>query len=327
MKSGKNIFLGLFFAAVVAVIATLAIGYGGANKPSPERNSPGSLSAEPTGPVEPAVTNKQSFELPAWTLEILNNAGLGWTDLDKKISHMPEAEKNNWRGWLPVAFEKCSATDPWTGQIVMIAGFLRVKDECVVSRVQDFCNASNASLALKATISLSLIQPHKSEGFLSPMFSNRDPAVRVEACQAAGCLEEAWVEGFLVRALEDENVTVCRSAMDALLSYTSILPEAEVSIIKHARSSDPELRIPALRLIAAWKIENGYQVLHETASKGDRESRFATVMSLSLNADPRTRETLVILAEDRDDAIRAAAVKAVAQLDGATEHPDEQARR
>ena len=318
----KNILLGLFFAAAVAGVATLAIMFSGTPSPAPTEKPP-----LPATQPEPPTLSDQKFALPSWSLGILNDADIGWIELDSKISSMADEEKNNWRGWLPVAFENGSASDPWIGQIVLIAGLLRIKDETVVGRIQALCNALNASLALKASISLSLIQPHKSEGLLSPMFSDRSPKVRAEVCQASACLKEAWIERFLVRALEDENASVCGSAMDALLSYTSSLPEAEASIIKHARSSDPELRIPALRLIVAWKIENGYQLLHETASRGDRESRFATVMSLSLNADPRMRETLVILAEDRDDAIRAAAVKAVAQLDGATEHPDEQARR
>lgn len=135
-----------------------------------------------------------------------------------------------------------------------------------------------------------------------------DPAVRAAACELLARVGDRTAAPALVRALGDANARVVYAATAAVQSLGG--EETEALVLAAARSTEPRVRLAALRVVAYFGYETAIDRLLEALGGDEREAE-AALQALGALEASRALDALLLAASGPSARLRSAAARAL----------------
>lgn len=176
--------------------------------------------------------------------------------------------------------------------------------------------ALRASDPSKRAALLPLVRSTAAAATIRDLLADEDSEVRARACEALARIGDTTAVNALFTALGDSSARVAHAAISAILTLGS--NETEALALEAARAGRPGVRRHAIRLIGAFGFASGFDVLNEAIKESDRKISELAITGLGSVDDPRVDALLAELAGSKDDALRAAVMRA-AGLRGGSE--------
>ena len=187
----------------------------------------------------------------------------------------------------------------------------RTSDDALVAAL-----AGNDSV--KRIAILPLIRAPNAAPAVRGLLTDDDPEVRARACEALARLNDIASVPALFELLGDTSPRTAHAAVSAVLTLGSGETER---LALHAMHSDrPTVRRHAIRILGAFGYAAAFDVLNDAIGDNDRRIAELAIAALGAIDDARVDALLTRLATSRDDALRAAVMRAAAVRGGALAH-------
>lgn len=143
---------------------------------------------------------------------------------------------------------------------------------------------------------------------------DEDPEVRARACEALARIGDMLSVPALFELLGDSSTRVTHAAVSAILTLGSASTE-ELGL-RAVRSTRSSVRRHAIRILGAFGYPRAFEPLREAIADPDRRVAELAIAGLGAIDDARVDDVLTELSASRDDALRAAVMRAAAQRGG-----------
>ncbi len=162
---------------------------------------------------------------------------------------------------------------------------------------------------------LPLVRAPAAAPTVRQLLTDEDPEVRARACEALARINDITSVPNLFEMLGDTNPRAAHAAVSAILTLGS--GETEKLALQAVTSNRPAVRRHAIRILGAFGYPNGFGALRDAIADSDRRIAELAIAGLGGIDDARVEPLLSEIAASRDDALRAAVMRAVAQRGGA----------
>jgi HEAT repeat protein len=168
--------------------------------------------------------------------------------------------------------------------------------------------------AAKRIAILPLVRSKSAGTYIRELLTDEDPEVRARACEALARIGDASSVKYLFDALADTSPRVTHAATSAILAIGS--SETEKLALEAARATRPTIRRHAIRVIGAFGYPSAFDVLRAAIGESDRRIAELAITGLGSIDDPRIDPLLTELAGSKEDALRAAVMRAAGLRSG-----------
>ena len=167
---------------------------------------------------------------------------------------------------------------------------------------------------VKRSAILPLVRALNAAATVRGLLSDEDSEVRARACEALARISDIASVPALFELLADPNPRVAHAAVSAILTLGS--GETEGLALHAVHSTHPAVRRHALRIFGAFGYSSGFEPLRDAIGDSDRRIAELAIVGLGSIDDVRVEPLLIQIATSRDDALRAAVMRAAAQRGG-----------
>ncbi len=183
----------------------------------------------------------------------------------------------------------------------------RASDDALVAALASTDPAQRAAL-------LPLIKSKHASAVVRAMLRDDDAEVRARACETLARIGDTGAASQLFEALGDVSARVAHAAVSAIMTLGTA--ETEALALAAVRSDRPSVRRHAIRLLGAFGYPSAFEPLRQAIDDSDRRVAELAITGLGTIEDPRVDDVLAKLAASRDDALRAAVMRAASNRGG-----------
>jgi len=162
---------------------------------------------------------------------------------------------------------------------------------------------------------LPLVRAPSAAPTVRSLLHDDEPEVRARVCEALARLNDIASVPKLFDLLADPNPRVAHAAVSAILALGS--SHTEELALRALRAGRSNVRRHAIRIVGAFGYRGGFEPLREAIGDSDRRIVELAITALGTIDDRRVDDLLGQLATSRDDALRAAVMRAAANRGGA----------
>jgi HEAT repeat protein len=184
----------------------------------------------------------------------------------------------------------------------------RVSDDALIAALRTDDAGKRAAI-------LPLVRSLGAAAAVRALLVDEEAEVRARACEALARISDTRSVPALFDMLGDASPRVAHAAVTAILTLGT--DETEPLALEAARSPRTPVRRHAMRILGAFGYPAAFDTLREAIADSDRRIAELAIAGLGSIDDARVDPVLAELASSRDDAIRAAVMRAAAQRGGA----------
>lgn len=158
---------------------------------------------------------------------------------------------------------------------------------------------------------LPLVRSASTAPTVRSLLADEDAEVRARACEALGRIRDLASVPALFGMLGDASPRVAHAAVSSIMALGT--GETEHLALAAVRSPRTTVRRHAIRILGAFGFASAFDALCEAIGDADRRIAELAIAALGGIDDSRVDDVLSRLATTRDDALRAAVMRAASQ--------------